>query len=142
MVALNVELTNEARKKLVQSQVKGFGWTIETFATGEGGHDPANPSLALTPQVEVLSLPLLTFGPKNVALVEDYDVYTIRVQCALTGSEAVGVLSNIGLYARITHTLNPSDPLLNTTFLYAIGTMPMQTKLDGEVKTFDLFINF
>ena len=141
-IQLDVELTNEARKKYVDMLVNGRSFLIEQFVTGEGGHDPSNPTLSLTPPVEALSLPGLTFGPKDVDSIIDSNVFSVQVNATLESAEGVGPLSNIGLIARVNYSVTPSDPLLNTTFLFAIGNMPLQNKLDGETKEFELFVNF
>jgi len=141
-ISLDAELTNIARQRIVNAGVTGRNHIIEAFVLGEGGHDPGNPSLALTPDRSVVQLPLQTFGPKLLTSSSHPTPFTAIYICDLLGSEAVGPLSNIGLIARITFSPILNDPLLNTTFLYAIANMPLQHKLSGETDGFVVTVNF
>jgi hypothetical protein len=141
-VTLVAELTTEGRKRFADMTVNGRSFIIEEFETGEGGHDPMNPSVALTPDVSVTELPLLTFGPKGIYSKTLPTNFTAQLVCKLTATEAVGTLSNIGLLARINYSPIPLDPLVNTKFLFAIANLPMQNKLAGETRDFNLVINY
>ena len=122
--------------------VNGRSFVVEQFETGEGGHDPGNPTVALTPDVSITELPLQTLGPKAIDSKTLPDPFTALYVCKLTGAEAVGTLSNFLLIARINFSPIPSDPLVNTFFAYAIANLPMQNKLAGEEKEFDIYVNF
>jgi hypothetical protein len=139
---LIAELTNIGRQRFADMTVNGRSFIIEQFEIGEGGHDPMNPSVALTPDVSVTALPLLTFGPKAVTSSGLLSIYTAQIDCGLASTEAVGTLSNIGLIARINYSPILADPLLNTTFLFALANLPMQNKLAGETRDFNLIINY
>lgn len=139
---LIAELTNEGRKRFADMTINGRSFIIEEFETGEGGHDPYNPSVPLTPDVSVTTLPLLTFGPKAIFSKQLLSLFTAEIVCKLTATEAVGTLSNIGLLARINYSPIALDPLLNTKFLFALANLPMQNKLAGETRDFNLVINY
>ena len=139
---LLAEISNEGRYRFADMTVNGRSFIIEQFATGEGGHDPINPTIALTPDVSVTTVPLLTFGPKAITSKSLLSNYTAQIICDLNATEAVGPLSNIGLYARINYSPIPGDPLINTVFLIAIANLPMSNKLSGETRVINLIINF
>ena len=140
-VALLAEITNLGRQRFADMTVSGRSFIIEQFVTGEGGHDPGNPTIPLTPDVSVSSLPLETFGPKAITSGVNV-VFIDTITCTLGPTEANGVLSNVGLLARINYSPLIGDPLLNTYFLFAIANMPMQNKLAGETKIFEVVINY
>ena len=141
-ITLTAEITNEGRKKLANMMVQGKSFILEQFVSGEGGHDPSNPTVALTPDVSAISLYLQTFGPKDIFSKSLVTNFQAKLICKLASAEAVGVLSNIGLIARINYSPTAGDPELNTKFLFAIANMPMQNKLAGEEKEFQLTINY
>ena len=141
-ITLTAEITNEGRKKMADMMVKGRSFLIEQFVSGSGGHDPANPTVALTPDVATSSLYLQSFGPKDIFSKSLVTNYQAKLVCKLASAEAVGVLSNIGLIARINYSPTVNDPDLNTKFLFAVANMPMQNKLAGEEKEFQLTINY
>jgi hypothetical protein len=144
MAIVKAELTNEARKRFANMAVTGRSYLIEQFETGEGGHDPANPTLSLTPDVSLTELPQKSFGPKAIQVTDKVltDMFTVKVTITLAETEAVGPLSNIMLIARINSSPIPNDSELNTTFPFAVANMPMQNKLAGETKEYDLIINY
>lgn len=134
-------LSDICRQRYAQQLMNGYGFIVESFAVGSGGHDPANPTNALAPDPTLTSLPLQSFGPKALYKKELISLFSPRFTGVLEASEAIGPLSNVALYARMIYTPlptdpftnNPADPLYNTTFLFALGNYPLRTKTSGEI---------
>lgn len=135
-------ISDTARSKLAEMLSIGRSFTVTHFVTGEGGHDPADDTVALTPDPSVLSLPLQTFGPKAVTAKTLISPYCVEYQCDLGNLDAVGPLSNIGLLATYNYSPIGGDPLVGTTFLFSIGNFPKQTKTDAETKTIMIQVQY
>jgi len=109
-----------------------------TFVVGSGGHDVGDPTIPLTPDPNVISLPSQTFGPKNlVVLTPPYTGVLVTPVCPqftamLDYLEANGPISNYGLIAKVVYSPIPADPLLNTEFLFAYGNTPLKEKTDSD----------
>lgn len=129
-------LTEEGRRRIAEMTISGRGFQITKFVVGNGGHDPGDDNVALTPNTAVLTLPGQTFGPK--ALVSPGPGQTgtlISAFCPqylglLDFNEANGELSNIGLIATI--NFPPGDPEVGTDFLFAVGNRPKISKTDSD----------
>lgn len=137
---ITATLTDVARTKLADMLANGRSFIVDSFVTGEGGHNPGDPAEALTPDPSVTTLPSQTFGPKAISSSTLASPFCVNFICDLDTVEAVGPLSNIGLYATVNYSPIPGDPLVGTTFLYAIGNMPLQIKTDAETKSFSISV--
>lgn len=119
----------------------GKAYKVDKFSTGEGGHDPTDPSTALAPDPGTTTCPSVTFGPKLISSVEQQLNFCDKFVCTLEEDEGVGVISNICLIGTIVY--NPVDPLVEpvgTTFLWGIANMPFRTKTDVEETTFNVIV--
>jgi hypothetical protein len=84
-----------------QAVVYGYGYRIENFAVGSGGHDPGDPSLALPLNFSATTLPGQFFGPEPIDGSSLISPTCPAWTCTLEQGEAVGEVSNFGLYATI-----------------------------------------
>ena len=143
-VVVTAELTNEGRRRFADMSVPSINraFIIEEFEIGEGGHDPEDLTQALRPDVSVTDLPLKTFGPKAITSSNKPTDFIAEYVLDLTANEAVGIISNIGLIARISSSGIPSDPEINTKFLFAVANLPIRNKLAGETLTLQVRINY
>ena len=135
-------ITDQGRAAFADLTVNGTSFVVNQFEVGNGGHDPGNPIVALTPDTSLGELPSITFGPEPIdeASLPD-DLFTPEFCCFLQQNEAVGELSNIGLLA--TFISAPADPSkVGTTFLFAIGNFPLRVKVDTEVVEFTVSVIF
>ena len=129
-------LTEEGRHRIADMTISGRGFQITKFVVGAGGHDPGDPSVPLTPNPEVTSLPLQTFGPKLLIQPTPGITGTLisqfcpQFQGFLDFNEANGSISNVGLIGVINYP--PTDPLFGTEFLFAIGNRPLLVKSDAD----------
>lgn len=135
-------ITDQGRAAFADLTVNGTSFVVNQFEVGNGGHDPGNPIVALTPDTSLGDLPSITFGPEPIdeSSLPD-DLFTPEFDCFLQQNEAVGELSNIGLLA--TYISAPENPdLVGTTFLFAIGNFPLRVKVDTEVVEFTVSVIF
>lgn len=143
-ISVIAALTEIGRNRIADMVISGRGFQIIQFVVGGGGHDPGDPTIALTPDPTVSTLPLQTFGPKPLLVTNPpYSGSLITPFCpkfvgTLDYTEANGNLSNFGLIARINYSPIPGDPLLNSTFLFAVGNAPLKVKTDADQIEIDI----
>ena len=68
-------ITDLGRQRLAGSIITGKSFQIDQFSVGGGGHDPTDPSTALTPDPAVTTCPSVVFGPEPIdaaALVSQF----------------------------------------------------------------------
>lgn len=140
--AIVAAITDVGRSKFADMLANGRSFTITSFVTGQGGHDTSDPQVALTPDPTVLTLPQQTFGPKAVTNKTLLTTTCVQYTCDLSNLEAVGELSNIGLIGTVIFSPILGDPLVGTTFLFALGNMPLSVKTDAETKEFQISVQF
>ncbi len=138
MATIKTVVTDVAKKRISEMLLTGRGFQVKTFEVGEGGHDPLDINIALTPDPTVLELPKKTFGPKAVSDIKVKGFFDLEVSVFLDVNEAVGVVSNISVIAEITSSPIPGDPEMGTTFLLGVANLPHRAKLDSERIRYDL----
>ena len=143
-ITILAAITDQGRAAFADLTVNGTSFTVGHFEVGNGGHDPGNPIVALTPDTSLGDLPRVTFGPEPVdeASLPD-DLFTPEFDCFLQQNEAVGELSNIGLIATYNDTdANEIAGVVGNTFLFAIGNFPLRVKVDTEIVEFTVSVIF
>jgi hypothetical protein len=138
-----VSLTTRGRQVEAQQLLYGYGFRIDYFVLGAGGHDPGNPGIALPLDTDVSSLPGQFFGPEPVDARDLVTATCPRFTCVAQPGEAVGGISNIGLVATILSVppeSPPDSPSVGSTFLYAICNMPLRYKVSASRETFNISI--
>lgn len=147
-----VSLTKKGREMEAQALLYGYGYRVDYFSVGSGGHDPGNPTLALPLDTDVTTLPAEFFGPEPVDVAELISSTCPRWTCILQPGEAVGQISNFGLTATIVFVpassvlltpadfnpgvsnfnFNPIDVNIGTEIITAIG----HTYVNNDVVVF------
>jgi len=140
--AIIATITDTARSKFAEMLQMGRSFTITEFVTGEGGHDTGDPAIALTPDPTATILPLQSFGPKTITSKLLISPFCVEYLTNLDPLEAVGPLSNVGLIARFTYSPIGGDPLLGTSFLFAIANFPLIVKTDAEARAISVQVNY
>lgn len=140
--AIIATITDTARSKFADMLYMGRAFTVTSFVTGEGGHDPGDPATALTPDPAATTLPLQSFGPKAIASKTLVSPYCVEYLCGLDALEAVGPLSNVGLIATFTYSPILGDPLIGETFLFCIANFPLVVKTDAETRSISIQVNY
>lgn len=125
-------ITEEGRRREREHRAIGKAFRIVSFSLHNEGHDPNDPTMAVAPNPEITECPTPVFGPKAITNAS-YASSTCNLwECFLAKGEAVVNFSGICLVAQIVFSPIPSDPELNTTFLYAVGAFPQRPKGDTE----------
>jgi hypothetical protein len=140
--AIIATITDTARSKFAEMLQMGRSFTITDFVTGEGGHDTGDPAIALTPDPTATILPLQSFGPKTITSKTLISPFCVEYLTSLDSLEAVGPLSNVGLIARFTYSPIGGDPLIGTSFLFAIANFPLIVKTDAEARAISVQVNY
>lgn len=141
-LSILASVTDVGRANHAEQLQMGRAFTITHFVTGGGGHDPGDPQVALTPDPALISLPKQTFGPKAIENKSLVTPYCVKYECTLDYNDAVGNLSNFGLIATFTYSPIANDPLIGTTFLYAVGNSPLDVKTDSYQETINIEVEF
>ena len=140
--AVIATITNVGRQRMAQALATGKSFAVDKFSLGQGGHDALDPSIALTPDPTAVTCPSTVFGPKAVTSSSLVSPFCPEFVCDLSESEAVSPLSNICMIGTIVYSPVPGDPELGTEFLFAQGNFPLRVKLDTELLTFTVTIQF
>ena len=98
-----VTLTTKGREIEAQKLLYGYGFKVEFFELGSGGHDPANPAIALPITPDDTTLRGLFLGPEPIDIADLPNPTCPRFVCIAQPGEAIGQISNLGLIATITH---------------------------------------
>lgn len=137
-------VTNIGRMRLSDLQINGRGFIINKYVLGDGGHDPSDPTRVLTPDLNVMTLPNLRYGPVDINESEIVGLYCPQFNIIVPPTEALGPISNLGLMGTINYIPSgiPSDPVVGTTFLFAIANLPYHVKSSVETMVVDIAIQF
>jgi len=138
-----VSLTKKGRELEAQQLLYGYGFRIDYFVLGAGGHDPGNPTIALPLDTDVVELPGQFFGPEPIDIKELVTPTCPRFTCIVQPGEAVGGISNLGLVASIQSVPSGSPvdaPTVGSTFLYALCAFPLRYKVSASRETFTISI--
>jgi hypothetical protein len=143
-ISIIAALTEIGRNRIADMTVSGRGFQILQFVVGQGGHDTGDPTVALSPDPSQTSLPEQTFGPQALVVTNPpYSGSLITPFCPqfvglLDYTQANGNLSNFGLIGTINYSPIPGDPLVGSTFLFAIGNTPLKVKTDADQIEIDI----
>jgi len=135
-------ITDLGRQRLATGIMTGKSFQIDQFSVGSGGHDPTDPSTALTPDPAVTSCPSVVFGPEPVDAATLISQFCPEFTCRLAPAEAIAPLSNICLLGTIIFSPLVGDPDVGTSFLFAVGNFPLRVKTDTESIEFRVTVQF
>lgn len=129
-------VTNLGKQRMGQMLVHGHAFKITHFAIGNAGHDPLDPSSALTPNPADTECP----GSFFVDEVDDYyfagDYCPVFI-CRLEEGEAVGEVSSLCLIGTM-----QTGPEAGTEFLFSIACSPLKIRTDLETWVYEVGIQF
>ena len=137
-ISVIAALTDTGRNRIADMTISGRGFQVVKFVVGSGGHDPGDPTIPLSPDPGVISLPSQTFGPKALVITTPpftgvlITPFCPQFTALLDYTEANGPISSYGLIAVCVYSPIPADPLLNTEFLFAYGNTPLKEKTDSD----------
>lgn len=128
-------ITDEGSRRTAEAWATGKNFIITGFALGNGGHDPLDTSLALSPEPSLVEVPSLVFGPKALAAFTFASDTCPVFECFLDYSEAVALFSSVCLIGQVLSSPLPNDPEVGSTFLFAVANFPQRSKTDTEKLT-------
>jgi len=138
-------LTNEAKRRMAEVWNPNIGtcYRVKTFAVSAGGHDPNDPTTALTPDPSATTMPGAPpiFGPEPIdayeLVADDCPVYV----CSIAQGEVTGGISTVALFAEIVDSVaNPGE--IGTSFLFAVYNRPLLILTGTDDITFRLQVFF
>lgn len=140
--AIIATITDTARSQFANMLAVGRAFTVTDFVTGNGGVDMSDPANALSPDPTATVLPNQSFGPAAISSKSLISPFCVQYVCNLGYSDAVGPLSNLGLIATYIYSPIPGDPLIGTTFLFAVANYPLIIKNDAEQRSYFVNVQF
>jgi hypothetical protein len=118
-----VTLTTKGREFEAQQLLYGYGFKVNFFVLGGGGHDPQNAQNALPIRPDVTSLPGQFFGPEPIDTADLVNTTCPRFVCIAQPGEAVGQISNIGLIGTVTYVPGAGFAVLPSDIDAIAGTI-------------------
>jgi len=147
-------VTNQGKARIAEMLATGKSFVVDTFVIGANGHDPADPTLAITPDPArtgcycgPLGAPVeaITVGG-GCSLVDTIDsvsfasfscpVFTASVE----PGEATGAVSSLCLLGTIVYSPIPGDPEIGLKFLFAIANFPLKFKTPTDRFVYEVFV--
>lgn len=104
-----------------------------SFAVGDGGHNVGAPQNALEPLPAQATLANQTWPVAGTEAVDDRELVSASAAsflCRLEDGEAVGMISEWGLFAEVTASNVPAE--VGTTVMIAYMTHPLRCKVTQE----------
>ena len=133
---------------MINSLITGKSFVVDRFVVGDAGHDPLDPTLAITPDPSrdgcYCSVPAIDvaggciFADVVDEVIESATCPVFR--CILGPGEATGVVTSICLIATIVYSPDPLDPEIGTQFCFAIANYPFRAKAPGDTFEFEIGI--
>tara|TARA_R100000656_G_scaffold104176_1_gene76149 strand:+ start:174720 stop:175196 length:477 start_codon:yes stop_codon:yes gene_type:complete len=147
-------VTNQGKARIGEMLASGKSFVVDSFVIGANGHDPVDPTLALSPDpgrtgcycgpegspIESITT---TGGCSLVDAVDTVGfasfscpVYT----CAVEAGEATGAVSSLCLLGTVVYSPVAGDPEIGTQFLFAIANFPLKYKAAGDRFVYEVFV--
>lgn len=138
MFSIITQVTNQGKQRHQNMLLTGESFQLVQFTVGQGGHDPQDPRQTLTPDPSAITLPLenTTFSPKAFESINNqlYDGTNYQVVAELDYMDAIGPISNIGIWGKV--IFDGTNPIDGPIFLFSMGNFPLQVKTTSEQKRF------
>ena len=138
MFSIITQVTNQGKQRHKNMFLTGESFKLIHFTIGQGGHDPQDPRQTLTPDPSAIALPLenTTFQPKVFETINNkiYDGTTYQVTAELDFMDAIGSISNIGIWGKV--IFDGTTPIDGPIFLFSMGNFSLQVKTTTEQKRF------
>jgi len=119
-------ITNEGKRRIGEMFVSGKSYKVSYFSITSGGHNPADPTVALAVDPNATDLDGANLlGPKPIGSIEYVSDFCPVFVCPVIAGELIGSVSSIGLWAELVY-VPPGDPEIpGTQFLFAIHNRPL-----------------
>jgi len=147
-------ITTQGKARMAEALATGKSFVVDTFVVGANGHDPTDPSLALTPDPSRTGCYCGPLGSSvegitvssGCSLVDTIDsVSFASVSCpvftaSVEPGEATGAVSSLCLLGTIVYSPTPGDPEIGLRFLFAIANFPLKFKTPSERFVYEVFV--
>lgn len=147
-------VTNQGKARIAEMLATGKSFVVDTFVVGAAGHDPSDPTLALTPDptrtgcycgsaatpIEAIT----TAG--GCAFVDTVDSVSFAslscpvFEAIVAPGEATGAVSSLCLLGTIVYSPIIGDPEVGTQFLFAIANFPLKFKIPADNFVYEVFV--
>lgn len=145
-------VTNQGKARIADGLATGKSFVVDTFVVGSNGHDPLDPSFALTPDPAragcycgPLGAPaesITTAGGcaySSVVSSVSFASLTCPVfHLDIPPGSATGAVSSVCLLGKIVYPTG--DPEFGTYFLFAVANFPLKFKTATDRFVYDVFI--
>ena len=136
-------LTLGGRNLMGRALIEGTGYRIIGFRVGMGGYDPLIPLNALPlneANTELLApfYPPISLPPAPIDRFEHPNDNGVSFLCRVPSNQAVAGIGEIGLYAEITFSSNPSE--IGDIILFAHAQRPLVGKTLQDVLVWRIVI--
>lgn len=146
-------VTNQGKARIASMLATGKSFVVDTFVIGSNGHDPADPTLALTPDPArtgcycgPLGAPAESISVLGgCSLVDTIDAVSFAsfscpvFTAVVAPGEATGAVSSVCLLGTVSYSPIPGDPEIGLKFVFAIANFPLKYKVPGDRFTYEIF---
>jgi hypothetical protein len=147
-------VTNQGKARIAEMLATGKSFVVDTFVVGANGHDPGDPTLALTPDPTRTGCYCGPFGTPAEAIttaggctfVDSIDSVSFAslscpvFEAIVLPGEATGAVSSLCLLGTVVFSPTAGDPEVGTKFLFAIANFPLKFKIPSDNFTYEVFV--
>lgn len=142
-------VTNNGKARMAEMLATGKSFVVDKFVIGDAGHDPLDPTIAITPDPSrdgcYCTVPSITVAggcvfEDTIDSVSLTSAFCPVFTCILNPGEATGIVSSVCLIGTVIYSPDPLDPDLGTEFAFAIANFPIRVKTPPDTYEFEIGI--
>jgi hypothetical protein len=144
-------VTDSGKARMAQLIATGKSFKVERFVIGDQGHDPLDPTIALTPDPSKAGC---YCSPESLTVAEgcSYEGLIVGVsfnsttcpvfKIVLSPGQATGVISSLCLLGTVVYSPIVNDPEVGTRFSFAVTNFPYKVKIPAERYEYNISVQF
>ena len=144
-------VTDLGKSRMAQLIAAGKSFKVDRFVVGDQGHDPLDPSIAITPDPGKAGC---YCSPESITVAGgcsyeglinavNFNSTTCPVfNIVLEKGQATGVVTSICLVGTVMYSPIPNDPVVGTRFSFAVTNFPYKVKVAAERYEFNISVQF
>jgi hypothetical protein len=133
-------LTNETKRRMAEGWETGKSFRVRYFSISATGHDPTDPTVALSIDPSATDIGGSIFGPEPIDRYEYTSDYCPVFVCAVQKRELIGPVSALGLWAETTCVPAGDPEPAGTLFLFAIHHRPLLVFTGADSAEFNVSV--